>query len=112
MKKIITLTAIFIVVTNNLVISNPKVSLPFNTEPHLKQLYFIVERGLEIRYYVLNSPSDVIPTVINIENINYDVYKTKTEAINAIQNASIKKDYCIVYVISEQAKETEYVVID
>lgn len=111
MRKVIALIAIYIA-TANMVISNSIISVPNNLKQHLNQLPVVIERGLEIRYYVLISSAKNIPTVITIENKSYDLYKSKTEAINAIKNATLKKDFSIVYVISEQAKETEYVVID
>lgn len=108
MKKLITLIAIFIAGIN-MVGSNSVIP---SIKQHLNQLPIVIERGVEIRYYVLVNSSEKMPITVTIENINYDLYKSKTEAINAIKNAVLKKDYSIVYVISEKAKETEYVVID
>jgi hypothetical protein len=72
------------------------------------------ERGLEIRYYVLDKKSSAtgIPSEVIIDKVTYKLYKTREEAINAVTHANPKKDYTVVYVVSDKKKSTELVTIE
>ena len=74
---------------------------------------FFVERGLEIRYYVItkNTKDTKAPAEVVIDKVKYPLYKTKTEAIEAVKFSSIKNDYTIVYVVSDKKKDPEIVAI-
>lgn len=71
----------------------------------------IVERGLEIRYYVYNENAENLPSEIIVDETKYPLYISKEAAIESIRNASIKKDYTIVYVVSSETKNTEIISI-
>ncbi len=71
----------------------------------------IVERGLEIRYYVFNKKTGTIPSEITIDKVKYTLFKSKEEAIQSVKYSTPKKDYTIVYVVSEKIQSAEIIAI-
>lgn len=66
------------------------------------------DRGLEVRYIKMEiREKQELPKEIKVGGINYPLYKTKEEAYNSVQNAGIKRDITVVYVVSAIEKETE-----
>lgn len=72
---------------------------------------FFSERGLEIRYIIIQGKTDQEKDEIIIDNIKYPLFKTKESAIETIKYANPKKDYTIVYVLTEIQKKTEIISI-
>lgn len=69
------------------------------------------ERGLEIRYIILTDKIAKEKNEIIVEGVKYFLFKTKEAAIENIKYASPKKDYTIVYVLTEKKKNTEIIAI-
>lgn len=69
------------------------------------------ERGLEIRYYVFTKKPATLPTEVVVDKVKYPLYKTKAEAIESIKFSGLKKDYTIVYVVSDKKKDSEIVAL-
>lgn len=68
-------------------------------------------RGLEIRYIVIQEKKDKEKVEIIIDSVKYPLFKTKELAIESVKYANLKKDYTIVYVLSETQKKTEIISI-
>lgn len=68
-------------------------------------------RGLEIRYIIIPEKKDKEKDEIIIDNVKYPLFKTKDSAIEYVTYAILKKDYTIVYVLTEKQKETEIIAI-
>lgn len=69
------------------------------------------ERGLEIRYYVFDKKNTPIPSEITIDKVKYPLYKSKEDAVQSVTASGLKKDYTIVYVVSDKSKTTEVIAI-
>jgi hypothetical protein len=82
--------------------------ISFNLGSKAYTLNSAIDRLLEIRYIVMEiKDSDTIPSTIKISNKDYQLFRTKEEAYNAILNSTAKSDVAIVYVISKEEKESE-----
>lgn len=69
------------------------------------------ERGLEIRYIILTDKIAKEKNEIVIDSVKYFLFKTKESAIESIKYSNQKKDYIIVYVLTEKKKNTEIIAI-
>ncbi|MCD6018588.1 MAG: hypothetical protein K0S53_1709 [Bacteroidetes bacterium] len=88
---------------------NSLISNNFETpEFHYKNLANTI-RGLEIRYIVLEDEKEKEQSEIMVEGKKYTLYKSKEDAIREVTMEKSKRDYRIVYVISEKKKNTEIV---
>jgi len=89
--------------------------LLINSNANSKQnlsIDFITERGIEIRYYLVDPRNFKYTEYIEIEGHKHRLYKSKDDAVNSIRNSDLKKDYTIVYVLSTTKKETEIISIE
>ena len=68
-------------------------------------------RGLEIRYIISLEKLDKEKDEIIIDGIKYLLFKTRESAIESVKYNSLKKDYTIVYVISDIKRNTEIISI-
>lgn len=108
MKKLYALV-IALTLISHITFSNISTKSYFNKFIDIFKTY--VERGIEIRYYFHKNASVPPPQEIIVNEVKYPLYKSREIAIETIKNASIKKDYSIVYVISVEEKNTEIISI-
>ncbi len=67
-----------------------------------------MDRGVEIRYIKMKvEKNKEAPKEIILGGTSYPLFKTKEDAYNTVLNSSVKKDITIVYVISNEEKNTE-----
>jgi hypothetical protein len=70
-----------------------------------------VERGLEIRYMIITDKNESEKKDITIDGVTYPLFKTKELAIETTKYANPKKDYTVVYVLTDKKKNTEIISI-
>ncbi|MES2836454.1 MAG: hypothetical protein V4667_02935 [Bacteroidota bacterium] len=109
MKSIIHLLFLFLFVNSTLVFAYSVE--PSRTEKTSDLTTKFSERGVEIRYYVFDTKPKTIPSEIVVDNVKYALYKTKEEAIETVKYSGVKKDYTVVYVVSNKVKSIEIIAI-
>jgi len=104
--KLISLCLLFIIISFNAIGIN-KCNSQNLFIANLQQ----VIRGLEIRYIVLEDKKISEKKEIIIEGVTYNLFKTREDAIETTKYSNLKKDYTIVYVITDKKSATEVVSI-
>jgi hypothetical protein len=69
---------------------------------------FPFSRGVEIRYVEV---TDRTQTEITVDDKTYKLFKTRNEAVEYATSLYPKRDYIVVYVMSDAPKTTEVVEI-
>lgn len=104
--KLISVCLLLIIISFNAISIN-KCNLQTPCIVNLQQ----VIRGLEIRYVVLEDKKILEKKEIIIEGVTYNLFKTREDAIETTKYSNLKKDYTIVYVISDKKRATEIISI-
>lgn len=107
-SKNLLLFASFYISLNSLFSINITEPLYIPTKNHI---LFQTERGIEIRYIILKDQVAKEKNELSIDGIKYPLFKTKESAIESIKYANPKKDYTVVYVLTDKKKNTEIIAI-
>lgn len=68
----------------------------------------MLDRAAEIRYTKVDlKKGEAFPKEIKINDVTYPLFKTKEEAVEHVKNMSLKSDVTVVYVASNDKKDTE-----